>query len=92
MPPPFQTESNTVIEPYPTLPEPPLSLPIRMAKKKKQRKLGTVALVAGIGLLAFGGYNFTIRGSELIAGWLSLMALGALVLGIAQLRKASVSR
>jgi hypothetical protein len=60
-----------------------------MAKKRKRAKTGTIAVVAGTALLAGGGYNFTIRGSELIAVWLTLMAVGAFALGISLLRRAS---
>ena len=77
------------MEPYPTLPEPPLSLPIRMAKKRQRTKTGTLVVVLGTALLAGGGYNFTVRGSELIAGWLTLMGVGALALGISLLVRAS---
>ena len=89
VPPP--TTRTTLIEPYPTLPEPPLSLPIRLERKKKRTRLGIMALVAGSILLAAGGYNFTVKGSELLAGWLTLMAAGALALGLSSLRRAAKS-
>ena len=77
------------MEPYPTLPEPPMSLPIRMAKKRQRTKTGIIVVSLGTLLLAGGGYNFTVRGSELIAGWLTVMAVAVLSLGISLLVRAS---
>lgn len=78
-----------MIESYPVHPEPSLSLPIRMEKRRKRLRLGVIALAIGTALGAAGGYGFTIRGSELIAGWLTLMALGALGLGVSSVIRAS---
>lgn len=60
-----------------------------MEKRRKRTKLGIIALVVTTALGAAGGYCFTIRGSELIAGWLTIMALGSLALGISSLVRAS---
>lgn len=74
---------------YPIRPEPSLSLPIRMEKKRKRTKVGTMALVAGCGALAGAVYNFTGSGSELIATYLSVLALILLGVGTYQLKKAA---
>jgi hypothetical protein len=63
-----------------------------MEKKRKRTKTGTVALVIGTALLAGGAYKFTIRGSEAIAAWLTVMAMVPLVMGIVLLVQASKSR
>lgn len=81
--------TRALAEPYATRPETSLSLPIRMEKKRKRTRVGTAALVVAAPFLAGAGYNFTIRGSELIAVWLTLMGLGALAVGITSLRRAS---
>ncbi|MBN1606850.1 MAG: hypothetical protein JW940_09455 [Polyangiaceae bacterium] len=71
-----------MVDPYPTRPEPSLSLPIRMEKKRKRTKAGIAAEVVGAALLSAGIYNFTKSGSELIATYLTVMAVALLVVGL----------
>ena len=81
-----------MIQSYATLPEPPLSLAIRMDRKRKRIKIGIIAMTAATALLAGGAYNFTISGSELIAGWLTAVGVGVLALGITLLARSSKQR
>jgi len=74
-----------LVDMYPTRPEPSLSLPIRMEKKRKRTKAGVAAEIAGAALLGAGIYNFTKSGSELIAIYLTVMAVALLVLGLSVL-------
>ena len=76
-------------QPYATRPEPRLSLPIRMDRKRRQTRVGIAGLVAGIPLLGGAAYNFTISGSEAIAGYLAIMGAGALGVGITMLVRAA---
>ena len=71
-----------MVDPYPTRPEPSLSLPIRMEKKRKRTKAGVAAEIAGAAFLSAGIYNFTQSGSELIAAYLTVMAVALLVVGL----------
>ena len=73
-------------------PEGPLSLPIRMDRKRRRVRAGIAGLVAGAALLSGAGYNFTIRGSELIAIYLTVLGTGVLAVGITVLMRASRSR
>jgi hypothetical protein len=77
-----------LVEPYPTRPEPSLSLPIRLEKKRKRTKAGVAAEIVGAALLSAGVYNFTRSGSELIAAYLTVMAVALLVVGLAVLLRA----
>jgi hypothetical protein len=79
-------------QPYATRPEAPLSLPIRMDRKRKRTRTGIGGVIAGTLLLGGAGYNFTISGSELIAIYLTVLGVGALGLGIGLLVRASRSR
>jgi hypothetical protein len=78
-----------LVDPYPTRPEPSLSLPIRIEKQRKRTRAGVAAEVAGAILLGAGLYNFTKSGSELIAVYLTVMATGLLVLGLTVLLRAA---
>jgi len=80
------------MQPYATRPEPPLSLPIRMDRKRKRTRVGVGGTVIGVGFLSWAGYTFTISGSELIATYLTIVGAGALAMGITQLVRASKSR
>jgi hypothetical protein len=75
-----------------TRPEPSLSLPIRMEQKRKRTRAGSVAMLVGVALLGGAGYNLTRTGSELIAAYLSVLALILLGVGISQFAKASRAR
>jgi hypothetical protein len=79
-------------QPYPTRPQGPLSLPIRMEQKKKRTRTGTATLIAGLALLGGAAYNFTQPGYELIAIYLTAIGLIPLALGITLLVRASRSR
>jgi hypothetical protein len=72
-----------------TGPEPSLSLPIRMDKKRQRMRTGTIFTVMGLGLLGGAGYNFTHTGRELIAVYMTVLALIVLAVGISQFGKAS---
>jgi len=72
-----------------TRPEPSLSLPIRMDKKRKRTRAGTIFTMVGLGLLGGAGYNFTHTGRELIAIYMAVLALIVLAVGISQFGKAS---
>ncbi len=72
-----------------TRPEPSLSLPIRMDKKRKRTRTGAMFTVIGVGLLGGAGYNFTQTGRELIAIYITVLALIVLAVGISQFGKAS---
>ena len=74
-----------------TGPEPSLSMPIRMEKKRKRTRFGTLFTTVGIGLLGGAGYNFTITGRELIAIYMAVLAVIVLGVGISQFGKASRS-
>jgi hypothetical protein len=67
---------------YATRPEPSLSLPIRMEQKSKRTKAGTASIIAGIALSVGAAYNFSRSGSELVAGYLTVLAAGFLAMGI----------
>lgn len=81
-----------MVDPYPTLPEPSLSLPIRMEKHRKRTRAGIAAEVVGVALLCAGIYNFTKSGSELIAAYLTVMAAGFLVVGLVVLRRPATTQ
>ena len=76
-------------ESYAASPEPSLSLPIRMEQKRKRTRVGTIAVIASVGLLGGAGYNFSRTGSELIATYLAVLALILIGVGISQFGKAS---
>jgi hypothetical protein len=84
-----QPRSTTLVDPYPSHPEPSLSLPIRMEKKRKRTKAGVAAEIVGAALLSAGIYNFTRSGSELIAVYLTVMAVGLLVVGLSVLLRSA---
>ncbi len=77
---------------YATRPEPPLSLPIRMEKKRKRTKVGVTATTVGLLLLGGAGYNLTHTGSEVIAVYMSILAVALLVAGVSLLVRASKDR
>jgi hypothetical protein len=63
-----------------------------MDRKRRRIKIGIIAVIVAMALLAGGAYNFTISGSELIAGWLTAVGAGVLVLGITLLTRGSKQR
>lgn len=67
-------------------------MPIRMDRKRKRTRVGTAAVVLSVALLGGAGYNLTRSGTELIAIYLTVVALGLLGLGISQLSKAAHGR
>ncbi len=72
-----------------TRPEPSLSLPIRMDKKRKRTRSGAIFTMVGLGMLGGAGYNFTHTGRELIATYMVVLAAIVLGVGISQFGKAS---
>jgi hypothetical protein len=77
---------------YATRPEAPLSLPIRMEKKRKRTKAGVAATTVGILLLGGSGYNLTQSGSEVIAIYMAVLAVPLILGGISLLARASKDR
>ncbi len=69
--------------------EPSLSLPIRMEKKRKRTRFGTIALIAGVAMLGGTAYNLTRSGTEVIAIYLGILGIALLAIGITQFTKAS---
>ena len=79
-------------QPYATRPEGPLSLPIRMDRKRRRTKAGIAGVIAGVAFLSAAGYEFTITGSETIAIYLTLMGVGLFGVGMTTLIRAIKSR
>lgn len=79
-------------QPYATRPEGPLSLPIRMDRKRRRTKAGVAGVIAGLAFLSAAGYEFTISGSETIGIYLTLMGAGLFGVGITALVRALKSR
>lgn len=71
-----------------THPQPSLSLPIRLEKKRKRLQVGVASVTLGVVLLGAAAYNSTYSGSMLIAIYLTIASVCALVAGIIQLRRA----
>lgn len=72
-----------------THPQPSLSLPIRMEKKRKRTQAGIASVTFGVLMLGGAAYNFTYKGSYLIAIYLTIFSLCLLGFGIIRLRSAS---
>lgn len=70
-----------------THPQPSLSLPIRMEKKRKRLQIGVASVVIGVLLMGGAAYNFTYSGSILIAIYLTIASTCVLVPGLVQLRR-----
>ncbi len=69
--------------------EPSLSLPIRLEKKRKRTRAGTIALCAGIAMLGGTAYNLSRSGTEVIALYLGILGAALLGIGITQFVRAS---
>jgi len=77
---------------YATRPEAPLSLPIRMEKKRKRTQAGAAATTIGVLLLGGAGYNLTRSGSEVIAIYMAVLAIPLLAMGVSLLVRAKQNR
>ena len=81
-----------MVDMYATRPEPTLSMPIRMEKKRKRTRFGILALVGAVGFVVGAAFNFQRSGSVLIAIYLSIFAAILLATGVTQLITASKMR
>jgi hypothetical protein len=72
-------------------PEPSLSLPIRLEKKRQTTRIGAASVAIGVVLLGGSAYHFGRSGSVLIAIYLAILGSCMLSFGIAKLVKASHS-
>jgi hypothetical protein len=88
---PQQSRRKALVD-YAARPEPSLSLPIRMEQKSKRTKAGTASIIAGVALSVGAAYNFSRSGSELVASYLTVLAVGFIAMGIALHIKASKMR
>jgi drug/metabolite transporter (DMT)-like permease len=70
----------------------PLSLDLRMEKKRRRTKVGIACIVAGVILLAIGGFGLLRGGADILGVWGLVMGVALVGTGGYTLRRAATSR
>jgi hypothetical protein len=70
----------------------PLSLHLRMERKRRRTRVGTFCVVAGVALLGIGGFGLLRGGAEVLGVWGLAMGAALVATGGYTLRRAATSR
>lgn len=70
----------------------PLSLDLRMEKKRRRTKVGVFCIVSGVILLAIGAFGLLRGGAQVLGVWGLIMGAVVLATGIYTLYRAATSR
>ncbi len=70
----------------------PLSLDLRMEKKRRRTKVGIFCLVAGVALLGIGGFGLSRGGADILGVWGLVTGVALVGTGAYTLKRAATSR
>jgi hypothetical protein len=70
----------------------PLSLDLRMEKKRRRTKVGIFCLVAGVAMLGIGGFGVARGGADILGVWGLVMGVALVGTGGYMLKRATTER
>jgi hypothetical protein len=70
----------------------PLSLDLRMEKKRRRTKVGISCLIAGVIMLGVGGFGMSRGGADILGVWGLIMGVALVGTGAYTLKRAATER